>query len=71
MPYQQTTIKTFLHLPGRAGSRTAARWRLYPSEGESSVERISDPVNQRFGVSAAQPESAYRPADQELDLDSI
>ena len=27
--------------------------------------------NQRFGVSAAQPESAYRPVDQELDLGSV
>ncbi len=27
--------------------------------------------NQRFGVSAAQPESAYRPVDRELDLGSV
>ena len=28
-------------------------------------------VNQRFGVPAAQPESAYRPVDPELDLGSV
>ena len=41
------------------------------AEANQVLSEFLTRFNQRFGVSAAQPESAYRPVDQELDLGSV